>query len=124
MNANGNVHTMQGSPRTASAVQGSHEVPKLDGRKFPEALLDLAFRPLLENPARGTAALPVHEVHAPAHGTHLGVGLHLDEHVPAFITALQLAHVLGAVVSREGGAHGVGSWLTRLHYAASEIPAS
>src|SRR6266536_2026068 len=89
----------------SSSVQSGHEVPKLHGRKFPEALLDLALRQLEENPARRAAALPVHEVHAPAHGTHLGVGLHLDEHLPSFISALQLAHVLGAVGSREGGAH-------------------
>src|SRR5207249_11631239 len=97
-----------------STVQRRHEVPKLHGRKFPEALLDLTLRPLEEDPTSGAAMLPVHEMHAPAHRADLGVGLHLDEHVPSFITALQLTHVLGAVLARVGGAHGVKSWLTRL----------
>src|SRR5881396_3203241 len=124
MSANRSVHNMQGFPRNASAVQCRHEVPELHSRKFPEPLLNLALRQLEENPARGAAVLPVHEVHTPPHGAHLGVGLHLDKYVPPFIAALQLAHVLGAVVSREGGALGARLWLTGLQYAAPPIPAS
>src|SRR6266550_875968 len=119
-----NVQNLQASLRIDSTVQRRHEVPKLHSRKFPEALLDLTLRPLEEDPAGAAAMLPVHEMHAPAHRANRGVGLHLDEHVPSFITALQLTHVLRAVLAREGGAHGVKSWLTRLHYAASPIPAS
>src|SRR2546428_104343 len=117
-------HVHSGSVNIDSTVQRRHEVPKLHSRKFPEALLDLTLRPLEEDPAGGAAMLPVHEMHAPPHRANLGVRLHLGEHVPSFITALQLTHVLGAVLAREGGAHGVKSWLTRLHYAASPIPAS
>ena len=36
---------------------------------------------------------------------HMGELKRGDEHVPSFITALQLTHVLGAVLTREGGAH-------------------
>src|SRR6266496_2007554 len=122
--ADENVQDVQGSRNIDSTVQRRHEVPKLHSRKFPEALLDLTLGPLEEDPAGGATTLPGDEMHAPAHRANLGVGLHLDEHVPPFVTALQLTHVLGAVLAWEGGAHGVKSWLTRLHYAASPIPAS
>src|SRR5207249_1524586 len=119
-----NVQDVQGSLNIDSTVQRRHEVPKLHSRKFPEALLNLTLRPLEEDPAGGAAMLPVHDMHAPPHRAYLAVRLHLGEPVPSSLTALQLTHVLGAVLAREGGAHGVKSWLTRLHYAASPIPAS
>src|SRR4029077_20022815 len=86
-------------------VDRLYEVPQLDGRKFTEAFLDLALGTLEENPARRAPSLPVHEVHAPAHRADLGVRLHLDEHLPALVAALQLAHVLRAFRSRKWGAH-------------------
>src|SRR5213082_3202705 len=99
----------------SSAVQRRDEVPQLDGRKFPEAILDLALGPLQEDPARGAAALTAYEVHTPSHraSPDLRVWLHLDVDVPALIAALQLAHVLGALLAGEGGAHDpVGETLT------------
>src|SRR5437879_13379399 len=101
MSAYENVQDVQGSLNIESTVQRRHEVPKLHSRKFPEALLDLTLRPLEEDPAGGPAMLPVHEMHAPPHGAHLGVGLHLDEHDHSFITALQLTQVLGSVLDRQ-----------------------
>src|SRR5438552_444345 len=91
----------------SSAVQRRDEVPQLDRRKFPEAILDLALGPLQEDPARGAAALTAYEVHTPSHraSPDLRVWLHLDVDVPALIAALQLAHVLGALLAGEGGAH-------------------
>src|SRR5438445_9341026 len=90
-----------------SASQRRHEVPQLHSRKFPEAILDLALGPLQEDPARGAAALTAYEVHTPSHraSPDLRVWLHLDVDVPALIAALQLAHVLGALLAGEGGAH-------------------
>src|SRR6266498_6104204 len=52
--------------RCFSAVQRLHEVPQLDGRKFPEPLLDLALRQFQEDPTGRAASLPAHEVHPPA----------------------------------------------------------
>src|SRR5438105_369980 len=98
-----------------SAIQRRDEVPQLHGRKFPETILDLALGPLQEDPARGAAALAAHEVHATPHraASHFCIGLHLDIHVPALVAALQFAHVLGALLAWEGGAHGpVGERLT------------
>src|SRR5438105_15422057 len=90
-----------------SASQRRDEVPQLHSRKFPEAILDLALGPLQKNPARGAAALAAHEVDATPHraAPNLRIGLHLDVDVPALIAALQLAHVLGALLAGEGGAH-------------------
>src|SRR5260370_32003092 len=82
ISAGRNVRTLQSSPRTALAVQRRHEMPQLDGRKFPEALLNLALRGLEENPARGAAAPPPHSIPAPARRTHRAVVLHLDEPRP------------------------------------------
>src|SRR5690349_12363803 len=93
-------HTGKKSP-----VDRLNEVPQLDGRKFTEALLDLALGTFEENPARRAPSLPVHEVHAPAHSADLGVRLHLDEHLPALLAALQLAHMLRAFRTRKWGAH-------------------
>src|SRR6266702_75063 len=121
------VHDMQTFQHAKSAVQCSHEVPQLHGRKFPEAVLDFSLRQLEKDPAGGAAALPTHEVQTAAHrsATHLGVRLHLDENLPPLVTALQLAHVLGAILSRERGAHlAVRSGCTLIEYAAETIPAS
>src|SRR6266571_5193738 len=102
------MHAVHGLQHTTSALERRHEVPQLDGRKFPEALLDLPLRQLEENPPGRAPALPAHEVQPPAHraGGDLGVRLHLDEHVPALVAALQFTHVLGAILAGEGGAHG------------------
>src|SRR5207245_9829600 len=94
--------------RTSSTLQGRHEVPQLNSRKFSEALLDLALRHLEKDPPGRTPAYPAHEVQPPPHRARgdLGVWLHLDEHVPSLVATLQLAHVLGAVLAGERGAHG------------------
>src|SRR2546428_11972442 len=84
------------------------EVPQFDGRKFPEPLLDLPLGQLEEDPGGHAVLLPPHEVQAPAHCPHLAVQLRLDEHVPALISALQLPHVLGALLARKGAGHGAG----------------
>src|SRR5437868_12205572 len=91
-----------------SAIHGLDEVPQLDGRKFPEALLDLALRPLQEDPARGAVPLAAREVQPPPHrpGPHVRVGLYLHEDVPSLVATLQLTHVLGAVVPGKRSAHG------------------
>src|ERR1051326_5896290 len=91
----------------ASATQCLHEVPQLHGRKFPEPVLDLALGPLQEDPARGAVPLAAREVQPPPHrpGPNLRIGLHLHEDVPPLVAALQLTHVLGAVMAWEGSAH-------------------
>src|SRR5690242_18969167 len=85
--------------------QRLHEVPELDRRKFTEAILDIALGGLQNDPARHPAAVAAHEVQAPPHGTDLGVGLQLEVHVPTLVPALELSHVLGAVMAGEGGCH-------------------
>ncbi len=47
----------------------------------------------------------MHEVQAASHGTKLGVGLGFHEHLPVLRAALQLAHLLGALVAGKGGGH-------------------
>src|SRR6059058_3460421 len=91
-----------------STPQRLHEVPQLHGRKFTEAVLHLALGPLQEDPTRGAMPLPAREVQPPPHrpGPNLRIGLHLHEHVPPLVPALQLTHVFGAGVPREGSAHG------------------
>src|SRR5690242_227429 len=95
--------TVFNAPRLV--VQGLHEVPQLDCRKFTEALLDVPLRQLEKDPRRCAAALPGNEMDPTAHRAQLGVGLGLDEDVPPVVSALQLAHVLGTIRSRESGAH-------------------
>src|SRR5436190_21368551 len=99
------VHEMHGFQRTALVVQGLHEVPQLDCRKFTEALLDVPLRRLEKDPPRRAAALRGNEMDATAPRAQLGVGLGLDEDVPPVVAAPQLAHVLGTIRSRESGAH-------------------
>src|SRR2546422_5978321 len=98
------VHVLQRCPHSTSA-DGCQEVPQLHRRKLPETLLDLPLRGLEKDPRGHAAPLPAHEVQPPAHGDDLAIGLGLEEHLPALVAALQLAHVLGALLTREWGAH-------------------
>src|SRR6267378_2136924 len=56
---------------------------------------------------------PLTKCTRPRPSPHLHVGLHLDVDIPALVAALQLAHVLGALLAGEGGAHGEKSTLPR-----------
>src|SRR2546425_1106552 len=137
-----------------SAVQRLHKVPQLHGRKFTEPVLNLPLGPLQKDPAGGAVPLAAHKMQPSAHrpdaasrgaghprATALRVGLHLDVDLPARVATLELAHVLGAVLAREGGAHRVDrrslrdsltvaggravvERLTGIQYAAPLIPAS
>src|SRR3972149_3198174 len=134
--ANKNLHNLQIPRYAASSVQRFNEAPQLHSRKFPETLLDLAFRPFEEDPARGAMPVAALEMDSTANGAraHIGIRLHLDVDLPAFVAALELAHVLGALLAGEGGAHGAvwrsggRSWRfavhSGIHYAPRDIPAS
>jgi len=74
-------------------------------------------RELEKDPARSAAALSVHEMHAPLHGTYSTSGCISTNTSHRSSPRFQLAMCLARHV-REGGAHGVRSSLTRLHYAA------
>src|SRR5690242_4508155 len=136
-----NVQKMHTFRHAVLRGESLEEVPKLDSRKFTEPLLNLALRPLQEDPARRAMALTGREVQPPAYGTraHIGIGLEFHEHVPALVAPLQLAHVLRAILTREGSAHAEGGpgagdqWvgagtirtrLTLIEYAPETNPAS
>src|SRR3989441_1385845 len=97
--------TLRSVFHTQLRLERLQEVPQLDGRKFPEPLLDLALGQFEEDPGGHAVLLPAHEVQAAAHRAHLAVQLRLDEHVPALVAALQLPHVLGALLARKRGGH-------------------
>src|SRR5947209_18542724 len=92
-----------------SLLQRLQEVPQLDGRKLPEALLNVPLVPLQEHPARHAVAVAVHEVHPAPHRGELAVGLDLDVDIPMIVAAIELPHVLGALLAgkRDAPLHGL-----------------
>src|ERR687892_2091273 len=93
------------SLRHSLLIQRRYEEPQLDGRKFTEALVDVPLLPLQKNPGRHLVPIGSHEMQATANGAEFGVGLGFEVDVPALIAPFELAHVLGALDTREGLRH-------------------
>src|SRR5262245_38714023 len=100
-------------------TQRFEEMPKLNARKFAEALPDVLLQAFEKHPARGAMVVGGYEVDPSANGVQLLVGLGFEEHVPASLAARQHAHVACVFLSRERSAHSVSE-----HYVPPAIPAS
>lgn len=99
-------------------LQRLQEMPKLNGRKFTEAVLDLALPGLEEDPARGPLITRSDEVDPATHGRTVLRGFGLEIDIPAALAPAQLAHMPGVVPARERVGH------SRTDYAPPGNPAS
>src|SRR5690348_2619379 len=100
------VLRLKGSP-SLPRFQCLEEMPKFDGRKFTEAVPDLAIAGLEEDPACHALIAGGHEVDPSPHGRTVLRRLGLKVDIPTAVAPAQLAHVPRVVPARERVGHSV-----------------